>query len=266
MIAANDFYYDGQYLSDYGFIICGEAGEVGDGVVTPGSKITFNKVARNGGKRFSLTSAKYDECYTAEFHICKKNNAVISNDEYRDIMRWLNRREFLQLYFIDDFDNDSDTCFYNASFAIEKVYNKYQLRMLKLTMETDSPFGYGQEQTATYTIGDITKTVLLSDVSDEIGYTYPSMEITINKNGDFEMYNQTFDSLMRIKNCSVDEVITIDGDAKIISTSNEAHKATLYNDFNFEFFKFGNTIDNRSNRISFTLPCKVELRYKPIIK
>jgi len=69
-----------------------------------------------------------------------------------------------------------------------------------------------------------------------------------------------------IKNCVVGEVITIDGNAKIISTSKDAHKATLHNDFNFEFFKIGNTIDNKSNHIYSTLPCKCVLRYKPIIK
>lgn len=267
MIAANDFYFDGQYLSDYGFIIA-DVGTENQGIVTvnPGAKISFNKISRNGGKRFSLASAKYNECFTATFNICKKDATEISNDEYRDIMRWLNRREFLQLYFINDADEESETCYYNASFTAEKVYLNYRLVSLALTMETDSPFGYGQEQQGTINISDITKKYLLSDVSDEIGYTYPHLVITCNKAGNLEIYNETMDSLMRINNLSLNEVITIDGDAKIISTSDTAHAATLCNDFNFEFLKIGNTIYERNNKLSFSLPCKVEYRYTPIIK
>ena len=115
-------------------------------------------------------------------------------------------------------------------------------------------------------ISDVTKSVLLSDISDEIGYTYPNLTITINIDGDFEMYNENTNSRMVIKNCSVGEVITIDGDAKIISTSNDMHKSTLHNDFNFEFFKIGNTLESRNNRIYFSLPCKCVLKYTPIIK
>lgn len=267
MFNANDFYYDGQFLSDYGFIIGSYGGEY-DGKVTinPGSKITFNKVSRNSGKRFSMVSAKYAECYSASFTIVKEPFAPITNDEYRDLMRLLNRREFLQTYFIEHNDEESETVYYNASFTVEKEYDNFKLVALRLTMETDSPFGYGQEQTATFTISDTEKFALIADINDEIGYTYPDLSITINKNGDLELYNEDTACRTVIKNCVVGEVITIDGNAKIISTSKDAHKATLHNDFNFEFFKIGNTIDNKSNHIYSTLPCKCVLRYKPIIK
>lgn len=267
MFNANDFYYDGQFLSDYGFIIGSYGGEY-DGKVTinPGSKITFNKVSRNSGKRFSMVSAKYAECYSASFTIVKEPFAPITNDEYRDLMRLLNRREFLQTYFIEHNDEESETVYYNASFTVEKEYDNFKLVALRLTMETDSPFGYGQEQTARYTVSDVTKSVLLSDVSDEIGYIYPNLSITIDKDGDLEIYNENTDCRTVIKNCVVGEVITIDGNAKIIDTSKDAHRSTLHNDFNFEFFKIGNTLDNRNNRIYFSLPCKCVLKYTPVIK
>lgn len=69
---------------------------------------------------------------------------------------------------------------------------------------------------------------------------------------------------MVIKNVSVGEVITIDGPTHIITSSLDSHK--LYDDFNFEFFRIGNTINNRNNRISASLPCKLEFTYSPIIK
>ena len=131
-------------------------------------------------------------------------------------------------------------------------------------METNKPFGYGQEQYVSWTISDTTKTYVLSDMSDEIGSTYPSMKITINRDGDLFIYNDMEDCTLEIKNCSVGEVITIDGDALIISTSLESHD--ISNDFNYTFLRIGNTITNRNNRISVSLPCKLEFRYSPIIK
>lgn len=97
---AIDFEYDNQYLSDYGFIICDFNFSSGANEVDAGSTITFNKISRHSGKRYGLSSTQYDECITTSFDICKNpdiydpEDMEISNDEYRDIMRWLNRREF----------------------------------------------------------------------------------------------------------------------------------------------------------------------------
>lgn len=42
---ALDFEYDGQYLSDYGFIICDFNSSSGADIVSAGSMITFNTVS-----------------------------------------------------------------------------------------------------------------------------------------------------------------------------------------------------------------------------
>lgn len=131
-------------------------------------------------------------------------------------------------------------------------------------METNKPFGYGQELSVSWDVSDTTKTYVLSDMSDEIGYTYPSMVITCNRAGDLTIYNEMENCTMVIKNVSVGEVITIDGTTHIIESSLDSHN--IYDDFNFEFFRIGNTINNRNNRISASLPCKLEFTYSPIIK
>jgi len=58
--------------------------------------------------------------------------------------------------------------------------------------------------------------------------------------------------------------ITLDGDTHIITTTYTSHD--VCNDFNYEFFRIGNTINNRNNRISVSLPCNVVIKYTPIIK
>lgn len=269
---AIDFEYDNQYLSDYGFIICDFNFSSGANEVDAGSTITFNKIPRHSGKRYSLSSTQYDECITASFDICKNTDIYdpedmeISNDEYRDIMRWLNRREFLKFQVIDD-GNDNferDTCYYNASFNIDKIKINEKLYGMRLTMETDKPFGYGQEQSVSWTFSDSNVSKILSDISDEIGYIYPTVIITINRNGDLSLYNELENCTTVIKNCKVGEVITLDGDTHIITTTYTSHD--VCNDFNYEFFRIGNTINNRNNRISVSLPCNVVIKYTPIIK
>ena len=269
---AIDFEYDNQYLSDYGFIICDFNFGSGANEIDAGSTITFNKISRHSGKKYSLSSTQYDECVTTSFDICKNpdiydpKDMEISNDEYRDIMRWLNRREFLKFQVIDD-GNDNferDTCYYNASFNVDKIKINEKLCGMRLTMETDKPFGYGQEQSVSWTFSDSNVSKILSDISDEIGYTYPTVIITINRNGDLSLYNELENCTTVIKNCKVGEVITLNGDTQIITTTYASHD--ICNDFNFEFFRIGNTINNRNNRISVSLPCNVVIKYTPIIK
>lgn len=265
---ALDFEYDGQYLSDYGFMIC-NFGDSGMNTISAGSTITFNKISLHRGKKYNLTGTQYDECIQTTFCICKNPSLYdgdfqISNDEYRDIMRWLNRREFCSFQLLGGNDYDGEACFYEASFNISKIKIDEILCGMELTMETNKPFGYGQEQSAVWTVVSPDKPHILSDTSDEIGYIYPDLKITINKNGDFSLYNESEDCRMEIKNCTVGEVIRIHGSSQIIESSLDSHR--IYDDFNFEFFRIGNTISNRSNRIFCTLPCKIELTYSPIIK
>lgn len=269
---AIDFEYDNRYLSDYGFIICDFNFGSGANEIDAGSTITFNKISRHSGKKYSLSSTQYDECITTSFDICKNpdiydpEDMEISNDEYRDIMRWLNRREFLKFKVIDD-GNDNferDTCYYNASFNIDKIKINEKLYGMRLKMETDKPFGYGQEQSVSWTFSDSNVSKILSDISDEIGYIYPTIIITINRNGDLSLYNELENCTTVIKNCKVGEVITLDGDTHIITTTYISHD--VCNDFNYEFFRIGNTINNRNNRISVSLPCNVVIKYTPIIK
>lgn len=262
---ATDFEYDGQYLSDYGFIIYDNNI---DGTVNTGSKIVFNKIPLNSGKYHSLSSTKFEECYTTTFSVCKDpdlydvNEMVITDDEYRDIKRWLNRREFLKFCFI----GDGEAVYFYVSFQVDKILANGVLRGLQLTLESNSPFGYGNEQTARWTVSTADKVYKLTDISDEIGYTYPDIKIVCNKSGDLEMYNIDTDCRMVINNCSVGETITISGDTRIIETDNDKHRDNIYNDFNFQFFAIVNSINNCINRITVSLPSEITIKYTPIIK
>lgn len=268
---AIDFEYDGQYLSDYDMIICHFDYSSGSATASAGSKISFGKVSRNFGKLYGLTNTSFDECVTTTFDICKNpdrfedySDRQITNDEYRDLMRWLNRREFLKFQVFDEDDKDRDTCYYNASFNIEKIKIGEKLFGLRLTMESDRPFGYGQTLSVNYTFANSSVVKILIDMSDEVGYIYPDVQITCNSAGTLSIYNELLDATTQIKNCSNGEIITLKGTEQIISSSNTSHD--ICNDFNYEFFRIGNTIQTRANKISVSIPCEIEITYNPIIK
>lgn len=266
---STDFEYDGQYLSDYGFIVCDFDYSSGVVIANAGSKITFNKVPFNRGKNFSLTSTRYDECISATFDICKNpdmyelNGREISSDEYKQLMRWLNRKEFLRFKVITDID-EYNNCYYDVSFNISKIKIREKLYGLRLQMESNKPFGYEKEKTFHFALNGSNTPSILYDSSDEIGYIYPTVIITCKENGDLSLYNKLEDCTTIIKNCSVGEVITLNGDVQIISTTYNSHD--ICNDFNYEFFKIGNTINDRDNKISASKACDVVIKYNPIVK
>lgn len=264
---AIDFEYDGIRLSEFGFMICNFGSESDVDTVSAGSEINFNRVATHYGKYNCLAGTKYDSCITATIQICKNTDKyedlLISDDEYRWLMRWLNRREFKQFSLVDRYLDDT-TCYYDASFNVSKIMWDKDLYGLELEMATNRPFGYGNEVVEIWSPTSNNLTHNFEDSSDEIGYLYPSLKITINQSGDFSLSNSLENCTMTINNCTSGEVITIDGYTHIIQSSLNAHK--VYNDFNFEYFRIGNTLDDRTNIITASLPCTIELRYSPIIK
>ena len=152
---AKDFEYDGHKLSDFGFIVCSFNGAGDVETVSAGSEITFNKVSHHQGKKQSLTSTKYERCIQSVFQICKNpcagSKSIITDEEYRNIMRWLNRREFLPFKPIFS-DEQKEDVYYNASFNVNKIMANGKLYGLELNMETDKPFGYGSLITEDWTV------------------------------------------------------------------------------------------------------------------
>lgn len=265
---ASDFEYDGRLLSSFGFIICEFDGSGELNIAETGYDITFNKVTRNRGRKNGLVGTQYDECVQTTFQICKNpdeyENTEITNDEYRELVRWLNRHEFLKFRILSEAAGlDRALCYFNASFNIEKIYVADILYGLALTVETDAPFGYGLPFEKEWNVGANGK-ITFVDFSDDSGYIRPEITITCKAAGTLRVVNETHDSTMQIKNCSVGEVIHIYGDTQIITSSVANHK--IYNDFNYEFLKVGNTFASRRNVISISLPCTFKINYTPVIK
>lgn len=265
---ALDFRYDGQSLSDYGFIICNFKSSSGANVATAGSKITFKTVSHNKGKRYGLTDIQYNECFQTTFDICKNpdlfDDLSISSDEFRDLMRWLNRNEYLRFQVIHDEYVSNDAYLFDGSFNVKKITIGDILYGLELTLETNRPFAYGLEKKYSIIVDDPSISHKIRDLSDDIGLTYPKVVITCHANGNLTLHNKMTNCKTTILNCSEGEEITIDGENYIIYSSNKDHD--ICNDFNYSYFTIGNKLNDRDNYISANLPCHIQISYFPIIK
>ena len=267
---AYDFEYDGKLLSEYGFMVCrfDEAG--GPEAADAGSEITFVTAPMQAGKRFVAGGSKYDKCLTTTFQICKNpcdfnaEEMEISADEFRALSRWLNRREFLWFHNYDWQEPEKIRPWVRASFSLAKIEIGGVTYGIELTMTTDSPFGYGEEIVEEFTFTQNKLSELLVDYNDEIGETYPALTITCGSAGTLTISDDRTDCECSVDNCISGEVISFSGDTQIITSSNALHD--LANDFNYDFFRFGNTFDDRENTVTVNMPCTVELRYRPIWK
>lgn len=266
-----DFEYDGQYLSDYGFVVCEFNANGGISEASAASSVSFVKVPRHNGAKFGLTHTKYTDCLSSTFDICKNpemygDNLEITADEFRDIIRWLNRKEFLPFRFLTDEGKveDIETCHHNASFNVSKLMLDEVLYGIRLNMETDAPYGFGSDRVISWTASSENKRKMVSDISDEIGYIYPDISITVKEDCDFTITNESEGCSSVILNCKAGEIIKMHGDTNIITTSYASHD--ICSDFNYDFFRIGNTALRTENYIVVSHPCDVELRYRPIIK
>ena len=265
---ALDFEYDNVQLSDYNCIICDFDPPSGADTASIGSEITFNKVPRLSGERFSLVGTQYDGCISASFDICKNPDIYepadmeITSDEYRSLIKWLNRRQFLPLRFIDEDKMGDPGCYFNASFNVEYIKINGKLYGLRLKMETDSPFGYGDEVVLDYETlqeGDIKINVR----SDYMGYIYPKVVITCKSAENIEIRNDKTNASMKISNCKYNEKITIDSQLQTITSSLGRN---VLQDFNFTFPVLFNNLFDSINTIHINTGLKITISYTPVIK
>ena len=262
-----DFEYDGIRLSDMGFMV-GCFKDDGLKTESAGSELTFNTKKTMNGYKYELTSATYDSCLQTKFTIVKnvcsyRDSLEISLSEFRKMMRWLNRKRFYEFRVLN---NEYADIYFYGSFNIEKVELDNKLYGLDLTLTTDRPFGLLNERKYILKANGSSNILTpIYDESDEIGYVYPSMKITVGSVGDDGIYSISNsiepDRVMKIENCREGEIITVE--YPIISSSIPAHD--INKDFNWVFLRIANTLNNRKNIINATNG-EIELTYIPIAK
>lgn len=260
---AYDFEYDNKNLSDFNMVICQFGGSKGLDTINNGSEITFNTVSVLNGKRHELVSSIYEGCLETTIQVCKHTCSTdiqeISSVEFRELVKWLNRHKFLKFKILDE---DHIDIYYEAAINISRIEIDGKLYGLELNILTNRPFALKEPKTIIVKNISQNGKHSINDTSYEEGYIYPSVEITINQDGNLNIYNALEDRSTYIANCVAGEVITMD--YPIIQSSLSSHN--IQNDFNWNFFRIANTYYNSRNDLTISLPCTIKLKYSPIVK
>lgn len=261
-----DFEFGGQYLSDFGCVVVFAETEF-DNSISLGSSLSFEKVTNNNSFKNNIITYSYEDVLTATFDIikdpCKYDSDFnFTDEEIRNIMTWLNRKQYYKFKPIYN-DGSFADLYYNGTFdSIKCIYSGEKAIGFTLNFLADSPWGYGEP-----IVSKGTKLVLHDD-SDEIGYLYPTkFVITCKNNGTVSIGNLNDNSSLRrtkIENCISGEVITLDCENKII-TSSIVH-SKLYNDFNYIFPRLVRTYTSTKNVFEDELDSILEITYSPIRK
>ena len=118
---ATDFEFDGKRLSEFGMILC-KFDSGGLDTVSDGSEVTFNTISTLNGHKHELISVQYESCLETTLQICKYscNGGVqeITTTEHRQLTKWLNRKRFLKLKFLDA---DHIDLYYESRINVSKI-------------------------------------------------------------------------------------------------------------------------------------------------
>ena len=263
---ATDFEYDGQYLKNWGCMVCYTDSSSDFDTIDNVAQRTYNTVSQFYGKHFALAYSYYEDRIEITFQICKydckSGMSAFTPYEVREIKRWLNRHEFHKFKLIQD--NWADY-YMNGTFNVSELQIAGHTYVLELNFISDAPFSKHEPITYKFRLENPdTDKFTFFDVSDEEGYIYPDMKIHVLKQGDLELSNSNEESrITLIENCYKDEDITFTKDL-VFYSSLPSHK--IQNDFNYSFLRVSNSYTNRKNVITSTLPVEIEMTYSPYVK
>ena len=272
MMYLSDFIYRDERLSDHGCMIAYVVTSISDNV-SAGSEITYDTIVNTQTHKFITLNSKYETPIETTFDIIKHDctnryDEEFTYEELSWFLRWLNSKtdeKFQPIYS----DSACENIYYYGKFTSIK-YISIGAKIVGLTVKfrSNSPFGYVFQDYNTE-INNTNDVFSLYLQSDEEGALYPNkVEIKCKGNGNLKIYHSeenVFDAkVTEIKNCSNNEIITLDCENKIITSS--LFHPTLFNDFNYNWLSLYNDWNTNKNIFTVTLPCEIKIEYENIRK
>ena len=236
-----DFTYCGKKLSDFSCIIGGVTANTGIEAMDLGNKLNMNPIALPFLKKQKSVYPTYDDMLTATISIIKdpcEGSLYFTQAEAKAILRWLNQpvyREFVPEY---SDENWMVSTHYYVTFNVQPLVNGSNVCGFSLEMNSNAPFGYYDKVEIT----NNTSSLVVNDTSDEQGYQYPIVELTVTTDGTVVLLNSADNRYTLVDNCVAGEVLTFDGEKGIITSSEEHEK--LYSDFNYFYPRIVNSMND----------------------
>lgn len=265
-----DFEWCGQSGSLYGLIPCYIDSASGVSVSDSGASISFSTLNTAGSNKWRFLSGRYDSVLAGKFQVCKNpcttSTGYFDAEDIRAMDRWLCRKDgYHKFKLIKDGDPGYSEFYFNAFLNVKKVEVYGRVAGLEITVTTDAPFAYFEPKTAVMDLSGQGSEYTYVDMSDEVGSLYPYFKIICRSDGDYVIMNKTTGIQSKITGCRSGEIITMDSEHNILSSSIRGDRL-LMKSFNFGWMDIKNTLDERKNIYSSNLPCRIEMTYSPIAK
>lgn len=149
---AYDFEFNNRRLSEFGCIIANFGGSKGLDTISNGATITFNTTPVFNGAKHNLISTTYDDCLESVIQIAKYSCSTgikeITSAEFRELTKWLCRKNFLKLKILDE---DHIDLYYESIINVSRIEIDGKLYGLELEVFTNRPFALKEAKTITIT-------------------------------------------------------------------------------------------------------------------
>lgn len=263
-----DFEYDGKRMSTFGLVF-GNIDSNPTDEKSLFSSVKVNSFKQNNTNKNRLTNISYDDTLEIEFTMiknpCDQSSYYLTDEEIRKIELWLTKdqyKEFIPLY--DDV-SFLDMCLYAITTQIKANRVGSNIIGLTVTMATNAPYGFSNVIKQKHQINPSIESFIINPISDGTELIYPSQfAITVQKAGKFQLSNSVDpNNDIIIDNCFNGEVITLDCENKLITSSRQDDHTTLYKDFNYNFPRL---VPNTNNKFTSRSYCYVYVEYQAIRK
>lgn len=179
----------------------------------------------------------------------------LTDMEISTLTKWLVRKQYKWFKWSDRY------VYYKAQNVIEKIYYGEKVIGLAVTVNTNAPYGFTDELHEEFT--GVTE-FEITNQTDEEGYIYPDMEVTVNEDGDLILTNEFDGSITIVGNVVSGEKITFRGNVQEIESTEATHE--LPPDFNFVFPRLCNLYGSNVNNFTSNLSCNIDIKYRGIRK
>jgi phage-related protein len=174
--------------------------------------------------------------------LVKKNGSRFTNDNIRQLNRWLIGYSHPKKLEIDSDILGVDNTYFNCLFTSVSTTSHAGIIALTYNVYCDAPYGW-EDFNVTYEINTTQATQIeFFNTSDEMEeYLYPSIKITKIGDGDITISSEhDSDNDVILKDLVDGEVVTIDNLNQIISSTKQTFTNTLggYDNFNHNWLRF----------------------------
>lgn len=266
-----DFQFDGEKLSDYGYMIGSFNGRTEDTVEVSVMDYTDIKSALSDVSHKVATS--YPSNYTATVQIMKTNcdgddDGRLSNDDVSMITKWLVRKEYKQFNWIYE-DDTAEDIFYDVHCKISKITVGGDCYGLEVTFESNRPFGYTEIKRHIENNCPANYPIEVEIETEEEGWMYPDVIIKLRSvatnpiviKNTLEPSRET-----RIDDCIAGEILTFHG-GDLLQLTSSVSSHVLATDFNYVFPRLYNEYQMTwLNTFLVNAQCDITIQYRGIRK